>query len=166
VRAYRGNYSAFETQRAAELAQQSAMYARQQREIQHMESFVERFRAKASKARQAQSRLKALERMQRIAAAHVESPPFEFNFVDAEKLPRPLLVVDAQSAGYAGRTVVADVSVTLSPGDRLALLGRNGAGKSTVMKLLAGVVPATGGTRTEARDPGHRLLSRSIISSS
>jgi ATP-binding cassette subfamily F protein 3 len=117
-----------------------------------MESFVERFRAKASKARQAQSRLKALERMQRIAAAHVDSPPFEFNFVDAEKLPRPLLVVDGQAAGYAGRTVVADVSVTLSPGDRLALLGRNGAGKSTVMKLLAGVVPATAGTRTEARD--------------
>jgi ATP-binding cassette subfamily F protein 3 len=72
--AYRGNYSAFETQRAAELAEQAALFTRQQREIKHMESFVERFRAQATKARQAQSRLKALERMQRIAPAHVDSP--------------------------------------------------------------------------------------------
>ena len=151
ARAYRGNYSAFELQRAAELAEHSALYARQQREIRHMESFVERFRAKASKARQAQSRLKALERMQRIAPAHVDSP-FTFSFAAPAKLPRPLLALEKQGAGYGGQPVIASLSLTLAPGDRVGLLGRNGAGKSTLMKLLAGVLPAQGGTRTEARD--------------
>ncbi len=151
ARAYRGNYSAFEEQRAAELAEQSALFTRQQREIKHMESFVERFRAKASKARQAQSRLKALERMQRIAPAHVDSP-FEFSFAPPAKLPRPLLALTDQSAGYADRAVLEHVSLTLSPGDRVALLGRNGAGKSTLMKLLAGELTARTGERAEARD--------------
>jgi len=149
--AYRGNYSAFEEQRAAELAEQAALFSRQQREIKHMESFVERFRAKASKARQAQSRLKALERMQRIAPAHVDSP-FEFSFAQPLKLPRPLLTLEDQSAGYGARVVLEHVKLTLSPGDRIALLGRNGAGKSTYMKLLAGELAALCGTRTEARD--------------
>jgi ATP-binding cassette, subfamily F, member 3 len=151
ARAYRGNYSAFEEQRAAELSEQSALYTRQQREIKHMESFVERFRAKASKAKQAQSRLKALARMQRIAPAHVDSQ-FEFSFTRPEKLPRPLLALEEQKAGYDGRTVLWDLSITLAPGDRVALLGRNGAGKSTFMKLLAGELVAQAGTRTEARD--------------
>jgi ATP-binding cassette subfamily F protein 3 len=136
ARAYRGNYSQFEEQRAAELAEQSALFTRQQREIRHMESFVERFRAQATKARQAQSRLKAL----------------EFSFAEPDKLPRPLLALEGQSAGYGGRAILAGLSLTLSPGDRIALLGRNGAGKSTCMKLLAGLLPALGGTRTEARD--------------
>ena len=149
--AYRGNYSAFEEQRAAELAEQSALFSRQQREIKHMESFVERFRAKASKARQAQSRLKALERMRRIAPAHVDSP-FEFTFAQPHKLPRPLLALEDESAGYGDRVVLEHVKLTLSPGDRIALLGRNGAGKSTCMKLLAGELAALAGTRTEARD--------------
>src|ERR1017187_2846372 len=149
--AYRGNYSAFEDQRASELAEQAALFTRQQREIKHMESFVERFRAKASKARQAQSRLKALERMQRIAPAHVDSP-FEFSFAQPFKLPRPLLALEDQSTGYDGRVVLEHVKLTLSPGDRIALLGRNGAGKSTYMKLLAGELPALAGARTEARD--------------
>jgi ATP-binding cassette subfamily F protein 3 len=151
ARAYRGNYSAFEIQRASELAEQAALYTRQQREIRHMESFVERFRAKASKAKQAQSRLKALERMQRIAPAHVDSP-FEFSFAAPAKLPRPLLALENQAAGYDGRAVVEGLKLTIQPGDRIALLGRNGAGKSTVMKLLAGELPALGGVRTEARD--------------
>jgi ATP-binding cassette subfamily F protein 3 len=151
ARAYRGNYSAFEDQRASEMAEQSALYTRQQREIKHMESFVERFRAKASKARQAQSRLKALERMQRIAPAHVDSP-FEFSFAPPDKLPRPLLAIEKQSAGYDGRAILEGVTLTLAPGDRIALLGRNGAGKSTYMKLLAGELQAMSGTRTEARD--------------
>ena len=149
--AYRGNYSDFEEQRAAELAEQSALFSRQQREIKHMESFVERFRAKASKARQAQSRLKALERMQRIAPAHVDSP-FEFSFAPPHKLPRPLLALEDQSAGYGERVVLEHLKLTLAPGDRIALLGRNGAGKSTYMKLLAGELVARAGTRTEARD--------------
>jgi ATP-binding cassette subfamily F protein 3 len=151
ARAYRGNYSSFEEQRATELSQQAALYARQQREIRHMESFVERFRAKASKARQAQSRLKALERMQRIAPAHVDSQ-FEFSFARPDKLPRPLLALERQSAGYDGRAVIEGVKLTIAPGDRLALLGRNGAGKSTLMKLLAGSLTALSGSRTEARD--------------
>jgi len=151
ARAYRGNYSAFEEQRASELAEQSALFTRQQREIRHMESFVERFRAKASKARQAQSRLKALERMQRIAPAHVDSP-FEFSFAPPAKLPRPLLALTAQAVGYAGPPVLEHISLSLSPGDRVALLGRNGAGKSTLMKLLAGELPPLSGERAEARD--------------
>jgi ATP-binding cassette subfamily F protein 3 len=151
ARAYRGNYSSFEDQRAAELAQQSALFSRQQREIQHMEAFVARFRAQATKARQAQSRLKALERMQRIAPAHVDSP-FEFSFAAPAKLPRPLLALEGQSAGYGGKVILANLNLTLAPGDRVALLGRNGAGKSTYMKLLAGELAGIAGTRTEARD--------------
>jgi ATP-binding cassette subfamily F protein 3 len=151
ARAYRGNYSAFEEQRASELAEQSALFTRQQREIKHMESFVERFRAQATKARQAQSRLKALERMQRIAPAHVDSP-FEFSFAQPAKLPRPLLALENQSAGYNGKALLERVNLTLAPGARVALLGRNGAGKSTYMKLLAGELAALAGTRTEARD--------------
>src|SRR5690606_33445590 len=148
---YSGNYSAFEEQRAAQLAQHQAMYERQQREIRHMMSFIERFRAKASKARQAQSRMKALERMQRIAPAHVDSP-FEFQFLPPAKLPRPLLTLENQSVGYGDRVVLSSVSFTISPGNRIALLGRNGAGKSTLMKLLAGELSAFEGKRTEARD--------------
>jgi ATP-binding cassette subfamily F protein 3 len=151
ARAYTGNYSAFEEQRAAQLAQHQALYERQQREIKHMMSFVERFRAKASKARQAQSRLKALERMQRIAPAHVDTP-FEFAFLPPEKLPQPLLAIDKQSAGYGDRTVLQPFSLTISPGNRIALLGRNGAGKSTLMKLLAGELQSSTGKRVEARD--------------
>jgi ATP-binding cassette, subfamily F, member 3 len=148
---YRGNYSDFETQRAAQLAQQSALYERQQREVRHMEAFVERFRAQATKARQAQSRIKALERMQRIAPAHVDSP-FQFSFSPPAKLPRPLLAIEDQAVGYGDVPLVSGISLTVYPGDRIALLGRNGAGKSTVIKLLAGELPARGGTRTEARD--------------
>jgi ATP-binding cassette, subfamily F, member 3 len=151
ARAYRGNYSAFEEQRAAELAEQSALYTRQQQQIRHIESFVERFRAQATKARQAQSRLKALERMQRIAPAHVDSP-LEFEFRQPDKLPRPLLTLENQSVGYEGRVLLQRVNLTLAPGDRIGLLGRNGAGKSTLMKLLAGELTALSGTRTEARD--------------
>jgi ATP-binding cassette, subfamily F, member 3 len=148
---YTGNYSAFEEQRAAQLSQQQSLYERQQREIRHMMSFVERFRAKASKARQAQSRLKALERMERIAPAHVDSP-FEFAFLAPQKLPRPLLALEQQSVGYGERVVLQSLNTTISPGARIALLGRNGAGKSTLMKLLAGELEARAGKRTEARD--------------
>ncbi len=148
---YRGNYSAFEETRAAKLAQTQALYERQQREIAHIESFINRFRAKASKARQAQSRIKALERMQRIAPAHVDSE-FTFSFPEPTKLPRPLLTLDGQAVGYGEVPLVEDISFTISPGARIALLGHNGAGKSTVIKLLAGELPALGGERVEARD--------------
>jgi ATP-binding cassette subfamily F protein 3 len=148
---YTGNYSAFEEQRASQLAQQQSMYERQQREIKHMMSFVERFKAKASKAKQAQSRIKALERMERIAPAHVDSQ-FEFTFLPPQKLPRPLLTLENQSVGYGERVVLDGISMTISPGSRIALLGRNGAGKSTLMKMLAGELQPFSGKRTEARD--------------
>jgi len=148
---YRGNYSNFEEARAAKLAQTQAMYERQQREIEHIESFINRFKAKASKARQAQSRIKALERMQRIAPAHVDTE-FTFSFLEPYKLPRPLLTIENQATGYGDVTTVEQVSFTISPGARIALLGHNGAGKSTVIKLLAGELPALGGERVEAKD--------------
>jgi ATP-binding cassette subfamily F protein 3 len=148
---YRGNYSDFEEARAARLAQTQAMYERQQREVKHIESFINRFKAQASKARQAQSRIKALERMQRIAPAHVDTE-FTFSFLEPYKLPRPLLTVENQSAGYGGVALVEKINFTISPGARIALLGHNGAGKSTVIKLLAGELPSLGGERVEARD--------------
>jgi ATP-binding cassette, subfamily F, member 3 len=148
---YTGNYSAFEDQRASQLAQQQSMFERQQREIKHMMSFVERFKAKASKAKQAQSRIKALERMERIAPAHVDSQ-FEFTFLPPQKLPRPLLTLDRQSVGYGERIVLDGINMTIVPGSRIALLGRNGAGKSTLMKMLAGELAPFDGKRTEARD--------------
>jgi ATP-binding cassette subfamily F protein 3 len=151
VDVYRGNYSAFEEARAAKLAQNQALYARQQREIEHIESFITRFRAKASKARQAQSRIKALERMQRIAPAHVDTE-FTFSFREPLKLPRPLLTLENNSTGYGGAALVKEINFTISPGARIALLGHNGAGKSTVIKLLAGELPALGGERVAARD--------------
>ncbi len=151
IRTYAGNYSAFEAQRAEQLALQQSMFERQQREIRHIEQFVARFRAKASKARQAQSRLKLLERMERIAPAHVDTS-FEFAFADPEKLPRPLLALDGQSVGYSDRVVLAGIDMVLAPGDRLALLGRNGAGKSTLTRLLAGELGGCAGQRVPAAD--------------
>jgi ATP-binding cassette, subfamily F, member 3 len=148
---YSGNYSDFETARTAQLAQQSVLFAKQQREVAHMDAFVNRFRASATKARQAQSRIKALERMQRIAPAHVDSP-FEFSFAGPMKLPRPLLAIEEQSAGYGNRVLLTNVSLTVYPGDRISLLGRNGAGKSTLIKLLARELAAISGSRDDARD--------------
>ncbi len=151
VESYAGNYSDFEAQRALRLAQQQSAFERQQREIHHVLDFVVRFKAKASKARQAQSRLKQLERMERIAPAHVDSP-FTFAFATPSRLPRPLLAIDDGSAGYEGRAVLGDLGLSLSPGDRIGLLGRNGAGKSTLTRTLAGVQPLTAGSRTAAQD--------------
>ncbi len=141
---YSGNYAAFEEQRAARLALQQATYEKQQREIAHLESFITRFRAKATKARQAQSRIKALERMERIAAAHVDSP-FAFDFAAPERLPNPLLSVEKVAAGYGERRVLEGVNLAIHPGARLGLLGPNGAGKSTLIKLLAGVLSPLAG---------------------
>src|SRR5581483_9098747 len=139
MRLYAGNYSAFERQRALALAQHQAAYERQQREIARMHAFVDRFRAKATKARQAQSRLKALARMDEIAPAHVDSP-FEFEFRPAAGHPDPALVLEDAAAGYADTLVLRDVRLALRAGSRIGLLGRNGAGKSTLIKLLAGEI--------------------------
>jgi len=148
---YSGNYSAFERVRAERLAARQAEYRKQQREITHIRSYVERFRAKATKARQAQSRLKALQRMEQIAPAHVDSP-FHFSFREAEKMPAPLLKLNEVAAGYAGEPVFRRVNLVLAPGDRIGLLGPNGAGKSTLIKLLAGTLPAQQGEYVAAKE--------------
>jgi len=149
---YTGNYSSFEEQRAARLAGQQALFDKQQREIAHITRFVERFRAKASKARQAQSRLKALGRLERVAPAHVDAP-FEFEIPAPERAPSPLLTLEEARLGYAGRTVLEHVTLTLPPGARLGLLGANGAGKSTLVKAIAGESALLAGRRVE----GHGL---------
>ncbi|EOY5724544.1 ABC transporter ATP-binding protein [Enterobacter cloacae] len=134
---YTGNYSSFERQRATRLAQQQAMYESQQQRVAHLQSFVDRFKAKASKAKQAQSRIKMLERMEMIAPAHVDNP-FHFSFREPESLPNPLLKMEKVSAGYGDRIILDSIKLNLVPGSRIGLLGRNGAGKSTLIKLLAG----------------------------
>jgi ATP-binding cassette subfamily F protein 3 len=151
VSLYTGNYSAFEEVRAAHLALQQSQYEKQQREIAHMRSFVDRFRYKASKARQAQSRLKAIERLEKIAPAHVDSP-FHFSLREPDKLPQPLLHLDEVAAGYGNKRVLDKVRCNIMPGDRIGLLGANGAGKSTLIKLLAGQIRALSGDFTPARD--------------
>ncbi len=151
LKLYTGNYSAFEIARAAQLASQQAAFARQQREVAHMQAFVERFRYKASKARQAQSRLKALERMEAIAPAHADSP-FSFEFLTPHKLPRPLVTLDEVSVGYGARKVLERVKLGIMPGDRIALLGANGAGKSTLIKLLYGALAPLSGELHGAKD--------------
>ncbi|MDH3266114.1 MAG: ATP-binding cassette domain-containing protein, partial [Gammaproteobacteria bacterium] len=152
---YTGNYSQFESQRAEQLAQQQAMYARQQKDIAHIQSFVDRFRYKASKARQAQSRLKMLERMQTIAPAHADSP-FRFHFIEPRKQPQHLLSLIDTSVGYVDGastvTVLSGVDINLSAGDRVGLLGVNGAGKSTLVKALAAGSTVLNGERVISKD--------------
>ena len=151
IRLYTGNYSAFEEQRAERLAQQQSSYIKQQQSIAHMQSFIDRFKAKATKAKQAQSRIKALERMQRIGPAHVDSP-FRFRFKPPKAMPTSLLRIDHGSVGYGEITVLADINFSLIPGERIGLLGLNGAGKSTFIKLLAGELGLQGGQMDRAKD--------------
>lgn len=134
---YTGNYSSFEVQRATKLAQQQSLYESQQQKVAHLQSYIDRFRAKATKAKQAQSRIKMLEKMELIAPAHVDNP-FHFNFKPSEFLPSPLLTMDKVVAGYDDKIVLEKIKLNLVPGSRIGLLGRNGAGKSTLIKLLAG----------------------------
>ena len=148
---YKGNYSAFEKIRAEQLANLQSQFDKQQREIAHMQDFVRRFKAKASKATQAQSRLKALEKMERIAPAHVDSP-FTFNIPDPEKNPSPLLSLHDANVGYADKNIVEGIEFSMTPGDRVGLIGPNGAGKSTVIKLLAGQLKLTGGNYHSSKE--------------
>jgi ATP-binding cassette subfamily F protein 3 len=145
-----GGYSDYERARAARLATQQSAYEAQQREVAHLNSFINRFRAQATKARQAQSRIKMLERMETVAAAHVDSP-FHFVFRKPSALPDPLLTIEKASAGYVDRNILDNITMTLRPGCRIGLLGRNGAGKSTLIKLLAGAIKQQGGQRKEAK---------------
>jgi ATP-binding cassette, subfamily F, member 3 len=151
IRGYSGNYSQFEQKRTEELALQQTLQSRQMRRVAEITAFVNRFRASATKSRQAQSRLKMLERMELIVPAHVDSP-FEFDFAAPLKTPRPLLTVDNAACGYAGRGVLTGINVVISPLDRIALLGPNGAGKSTLTKMLAGEAAPLAGKRLPAAD--------------
>jgi ATP-binding cassette subfamily F protein 3 len=144
---YTGNYSAFETQRSERLALQQANYERQQARVAEIQRFIDRFKAKATKARQAQSRVKALERMEKIAPAHVDSP-FSFEFPVADKVSNPLLSIRHGVAGHGDIPVLHDINVTLLPGTRVGLLGPNGAGKSTFMDALRGAGTLLSGDRT------------------
>ena len=148
---YSGNYSSFELRRAEFLATQQSAYEKQQREVQHMQKFVERFKAKATKAKQAQSRVKALERMELIAPAHVDSP-FYFKFRQAEKMPNPLVTLDNVAIGYSQQPLLSKVKFAIHPGDRIGLLGHNGAGKSTLIKLLSGELQALSGEVITAKE--------------
>ncbi|MBL4638825.1 MAG: ABC transporter ATP-binding protein [Gammaproteobacteria bacterium] len=151
MKVYTGNYSAFELARAEHLAHQQAAHQKQQREIAHIRSFVTRFKAKATKAKQAQSRVKALERMELIAPAHVDSP-FHFSFLPPTRLAAPLISLDKVAVGYNDVPLIENVKLSLAPGDRIGLLGPNGAGKSTLIKLIAGVLPPLKGKRKEGKD--------------
>ena len=142
---YKGNYSAFEHQRAAELERQQAMAAKHQAQVQHIQQFVDRFRAKASKAKQVQSRIKALERMQTQAALHVDSD-YRVNFSNPEKVSNPLFSFRDLVLGYEDNKVLHQVSQTILPGARIGVLGANGAGKSTLLKALVGDLRPLAGT--------------------
>lgn len=144
LKLYTGDYSAFEQQQAGQLALQQALYEKQQRARAHLQSFVDRFRAKASKATQAQSRIKALERMEIIQAAHVNSP-FQFSFREAPPCSNPLLKLEHADLGYEDKIILNHVSLNLLTEARIGLIGPNGAGKSTLIKTLAGVLKPLSG---------------------
>lgn len=148
---YTGNYSAFEHLRAERLSQQQSTFERQQREVAHIRKYVDRFRAQATKARQAQSRLKALERMELVSQAHIDSP-FKFSFFEPRKLPDRLLNLTEASVGYGGAPIIEKVDFQLMPGQRIGLIGPNGAGKSTLIKCLAGELPVLAGSMWSAQD--------------
>ncbi|MGO4309450.1 ATP-binding cassette domain-containing protein [Pseudomonas sp. KB_15] len=148
---YRGGYSAFERARAERLAQQQQAYEKQQVQRAHMESYIARFKAQATKARQAQSRIKALERMEELTAAHVDSP-FDFVFRESQKISSPLIDLSDARLGYGDKAVLEKVKLQLTPGARIGLLGPNGAGKSTLIKNLAGELSPLAGRLTRGEN--------------
>jgi ATP-binding cassette subfamily F protein 3 len=145
LRRYGGNYSFFEIQRAANLALSQASFDKQQRERAHLQSFIDRFKAKATKAKQAQSRMKMLAKMEELAPIHAAAS-FSFEFREPARAPSPLLTLEAVDAGYAaGNAVLSGISLDLQPGQRIGLLGANGAGKSTLIKTLMGEIAPLAG---------------------
>ena len=146
LRLYSGNYTQFEGQHAQALAQQQAAYAKQQHQIAHLRSYIDRFRAKATKAKQAQSRIKTLERMELIAAAHVDSP-FSFEFPSTATPARHLVKLEHAALGYSGKPVLRRVDWAILAGERIGLLGSNGAGKSTLLRAVAGELAPLAGQR-------------------
>ena len=153
---YTGDYSSFELQRATKLAQQNAMYRQQQLKIDHLQRYIDRFKAKATKAVQAQSRMKALAKLERIAPAHLDSE-FSFEFYNPDHLPNPLLKLEHADLGYEGKTVLHDITLSLESGARYGLLGVNGSGKSTFIKALAGKIDLLSGSivRSEKLNIGY-----------
>ena len=134
---YSGNYSSFERQRGERLAQQQAVYEKEQRQKAHLQKYIDKFRYKATKARQAQSRIKALEKLTATAPLLAASG-FDFEFAEPKALSSPLISLDQVQAGYGEKIILNKIHFNLQPGNRIGLLGRNGAGKSTLIKLLAG----------------------------
>ncbi|MEN9559431.1 MAG: hypothetical protein RLZZ502_642, partial [Pseudomonadota bacterium] len=147
---YSGNYSAYERSRAEQLALQQSQYQSQQKKVAHLEKFITRFKAKATKAKQAQSRIKALEKMQLVDAVQLENP-FDFEFFPMENEPRQLLQLHLADLGYATHKILQQVSLTVNPDSRLGLLGVNGAGKSTLVNSLAARLPLIAGERIEGK---------------
>ena len=146
---YTGNYSTFETTRAERLAQQQQAFEKQQEAKAHLQKFIDRFKAKATKARQAQSRIKQLERMQELAPAHVDNP-FTFSFREPSKMSSPLLTLEHADIGYGDKLIVTNVNLQITPSSRIGLLGMNGAGKSTLIKSLVGDLPLIQGLRKDS----------------
>jgi ATP-binding cassette subfamily F protein 3 len=145
IELYSGNFTQFEILRAANLAEIQSNYVKQQKEVAHMQSFINRFKAKATKARQAQSRVKALEKMELIAPAHIDSP-FNFTISETEKISNPLISLSDSSLGY-NTSILSMVNLSIAPGDRIGLLGPNGAGKSTLIKSIVGSISLIDGQR-------------------
>ena len=145
---YKGNYSAYERQHAERMAQQQANFEKQQTERAHLQKYIDRFKAQATKAKQAQSRIKALARMEDIAPAHIDSP-FHFGFSEAPKPSNPLLYLEDASLGYENKEILTQVNMSIVPGSRIGLLGPNGAGKSTLIKTLVGDIALCAGIRHE-----------------
>ena len=145
IELYSGNFTQFEILRAAKLAEIQSNYIKQQKEVAHMQSFINRFKAKATKARQAQSRVKALEKMELIAPAHIDSP-FNFTISETEKISNPLISLSDSSLGY-NTPILSMVNLSIAPGDRIGLLGPNGAGKSTLIKSIVGSISLIDGHR-------------------
>ncbi|MDC0536259.1 ATP-binding cassette domain-containing protein [Gammaproteobacteria bacterium] len=145
IELYFGNFTQFEILRAAKLAEIQSNFIKQQKEVAHMQSFINRFKAKATKARQAQSRVKALEKMELIAPAHIDSP-FNFTISETEKISNPLISLSESNLGY-DNPILSKINLTIAPGDRIGLLGPNGAGKSTLIKSIVGSIPVLDGDR-------------------
>ena len=151
---YSGNYSTYERRRAETLTRQAALYERQQKEIARIHQFANRFRAKATKARQVQSRLKALDRMARVAPVLAESP-YRFAFLNPDKVPNPIVSVDDASVGYDGAPILDDLTLRVYARDRIGILGVNGAGKTTLLKVLAGQMGVLDGDYERAGSAGY-----------
>ena len=143
---YTGNYSTFETTRSERLAQQQQAFEKQQETRAHIQKYIDRFKAQATKARQAQSRIKQLERMQQLAPAHVDTP-FTFSFREPSKISSPLLSLDMATIGYGDKIIAEKIRLQITPSSRIGLLGMNGAGKSTLIKTLVGDLPLLAGER-------------------